>query len=277
MLKTKIISGISLILLSTVCLAEGNSADSALTVKQNELSAFQEFDDQYYIGYGLGIGNATNSYKQNASYSTTNVGFGVEKLFDMGVWASFNGMLMTNYYNHSSNPNAKSEPVGLDPSVANLDLKVGYAFPLIQNDLLITPYGLIGRNTNITSTSLKDNMDPDSGTSTITVNSTHDYFLSTGIGGRLEYRLDRVFDFYFDQNAIYNIDMSQPNSQYAPLSNVSFTSTLGAKFNIWRELQLGAQTYYTFSELTNSLTASQQYALIPNAFFGGMVTVGLTY
>ncbi len=243
-----------------------------------ENQAFQDFDNQYYIGYGLGYGNTKNGYGQRAAYSTNSVGFGVEKLFDMGVWIAFDGVMVSDYVNHSSNPNAQANPVGQDPMLAALDVKVGYAFPVLKDTLLLTPYGTFGRNTNISSTSLKDNMTPDGGgTNTITVNSTKDYFLASGVGGRLEYRVDSVFDFYFDQNFVYNIDMSNPNAQYAPMSNISLNSTLGAKFNVWRELQLGAQTFYSYSALTHTLANSQQYDLVPENTVGGMITVGLTY
>ena len=274
MSKGKLFSFITLMSLS-VCYADDNLNVAESAYADNQV--FQDFDNQFYIGYGMGNGNTKNSYGQKANYATNDVAFGVEKLFDMGIWLAFNGTLMTQYNNLSSNPNAVSDPVGQDPAIADLDLKVGYAFPVLKDTLLLTPYGLLGRNTNISSNSLQDNNSSSSGTSTITVNSTQDYFLSTGLGGRLEYRLDKIFDFYFDQNVVYNIDMSHPTSQYAPMTNVSFTSILGAKFNVWRELQLGAQTYYNYSALTNGLTTPQQYDLIPQNYFGGMITVGLTY
>lgn len=239
--------------------------------------AFQEFDNQYYIGTGMSYGNSKNGYGQNANYNTISVAFGVEKLFDMNLWLAFNGALMTGYGNlNSSNPNAVTAPMGQDPSIANLDLKVGYAFPLIKDTLMITPYGLIGRNTNLSSNSVNNNLPPGP-TPEPTINATQDYFLSGGLGGRLEYRLDSVFDFYFDQNIVYNSDMSQPNSMYSNADNFSYTSTLGAKFNVWNELQLGAQAYYTHSGAVNSPTAAQQYQLVPQNEVGGMITVGLTY
>jgi hypothetical protein len=244
-----------------------------------ENHAFQEFDNQIYIGYGTTYGNLTNTYNQNSNYGTTLIGIGVERLFDMGLWLRFDGTLMTGYSNfNSSNPNALTGPLGQSPSVADLNIKVGYAFPVVKDTLLVTPYALMGRNTNLTSNSLNNNnASGTGGTSTLNANVTQDYFLTGGIGGRIEYRINSVFDIYFDQNALYNSERSGPTSNYTSATNYQLTSTLGAKFNVWDELQLGLNGFYTYNQLSGAAAPAQFYQLYQQNQVGGMVTVGLTY
>lgn len=256
--------------------SSSTSVESAPSVPENQ--AFQNFDDQYYIGFGTGYGNSKNGYGQNSNYGLTMIGFGVERLFDMGLWLRFDGSMMTGYGNmNSSNPNAITTPLGQDPSFADLNFKLGYAFQPLKDTLLVTPYGLLGRNTNLSSNSLNNNMTPSGGTITPTVNTTQDYFFSGGFGGRIEYRINNYIELYFDQNVIYNADMSQPNSNYASASNFSFTSNLGAKFNVWDELQLGANGYYSYYSMVYGPTHDQMFQLYPQNEIGGMVTIGLTY
>lgn len=266
-----------LIAMGTTSVFAAQVEESAPVALDNQ--AFQKFDDQFYLGFGGTYGNLKNAYGENANYGMTTLGFGVERLFDMGLWMRFDGTMMASYTNfNSSNPNAITAPMGQDPSIANLDMKIGYAFPVVKDTLLVTPYGLVGRNTNLSSNSLNNNMSTGGdGTTTPTVNTTEDYFLTGGIGGRIEYIPTEWAEVYFDQNILYSSDQSQPTSTYASMSNFSFTSTVGAKFNVWQELQLGASAYYTHYALVNGATSAQQYQLNPQNNISFMATVGLTY
>lgn len=271
----KILISISLSLISGLVFAEDSSTAG---VESSEYQAFQKFDNQFYIGLGTNYGNLVNAYQQNTNYGTDYMAFGIERLFDMGLWLQFNGSLMTNYTNYnSSNPNAADGPLGQDPSIGNLNLKVGYAFNVVPDTLLVTPYAIAGRNTNLTSNSLNNNMSTGGGVNVLTANVTQDYFLSGGLGGRVEYRLDKMFEFYFDQNMIYNLDRSQPNSNYTPASNYQFVSTLGAKYNVWEDLQLGLQAYYQYNQLSGAASYDQQYQLYQKNQVGVLATIGLTY
>jgi hypothetical protein len=271
----KLIVSLSLVLSSSLALAV-SPAESGVVLPENY--AFQEFDNQYYIGIGTNYGNLTNSYAQNTNYGTTFVGFGIERLFDMGLWARFDGSMMIGYSNYNStNPNATTGPLGQDPAIGDLNVKVGYAFPVLVDTLLVTPYVLVGRNTNLTSNSLNNNLSNSGGVNNLTSNVTQDYFLTGGLGGRVEYRINKVFDVYFDQNVLYNSDQSQPTATYTSASNYQLTSTLGAKFNVWDELQLGLQAFYTYNALTGSPTSAQQYQLYQQNQIGTMATIGLTY
>lgn len=255
-----------------------NTPIAAESASLSQYHSFQEFDNQYYVGYGTGYGNLTNSYGQNSNYGSTFIGIGVEHLFDMGLWARVDGTLLSGYSNfNSSNPNAETGPLGQDPSVGNLDLKVGYAFNAIPDKFLVTPYILLGRNTNLTSNSLNNNMSSSNNVNNLSANVTQDYFLTGGFGGRVEYRIDKYIELYADQNALYNSDNSQPNSSYTPASNYQLTSTLGAKFNVWDELQLGVNGFYTYTQLSGAPSIAQQYQLYQQNQIGMMATVGLTY
>lgn len=271
----KLIVSLGLICGSGVAVASP-LVESGTVLPENH--AFQEFDNQYYLGIGTSYGNLTNSYAENTNYGTTFIGFGIERLFDMGLWVRFDGTMMIGYSNYNStNPNATTGPLGQDPSIGNLNFKVGYAFPVIADTLLVTPYALVGRNTNLTSNSLNNNMSSSGGVNNLSSNVTQDYFLTGGLGGRLEYRINKIFDVYFDQNMLYNSDRSQQSSTYTSASNYQLTSTLGAKFNVWDELQLGLQAFYTYNALTGSPTAAQQYQLYQQNQIGTMATIGLTY
>ncbi|MEN9946153.1 MAG: hypothetical protein RLZZ293_539, partial [Pseudomonadota bacterium] len=140
------------------------------------------------------------------------------------------------------------------------------------------PYALIGRNTNLTSNAINNNQttNPD-GTKSLNANVTQDYFLTGGLGARLEYQVDHYWLFYYDQNLIYNSDRSQPTSDYSSANNIQLTSLLGVKANVWDELQIGVSGFYTYSKLTASKTFNQQYELYPQNQVGAMVSLGLTY
>ncbi len=268
---------LALSLSSVTVFAEDTAAAESAPLPANH--AFQEFDNQFYIGFGTGYGNFNNAYGQNSNYGTTYVGLGVERLFDIGLWASIDATMMTGYSNfNSSNANAGTGPLGQNPAVANLDAKVGYAFNPIKDKLQVTPYILVGRNTNLTSNSLNNNTSSGGGgTGNLSANVTQDYFLTGGIGGRIEYRIDKYLLLYFDQNALYNADMSSPNSNYNPASNYQLTSTLGLKYNAWDQLQLGLNSFYTYNQLSGAVSSQQQYQLYQQNQVGIMATVGMTY
>lgn len=255
----------------------GNVLASQTDSSTVESQVFQKFDNQFYIGMGTSYGNLTNAYGQNSNYGTTSINFGFERLFDIGLWLRFDGSMLTGYSNfNSTNPNALTGPLGQNPSVGNMDAKLGYAFMPLAEKLLVTPYLLFGRNTNLTSNSLNNNQTTTAGVQNLT-NVTQDYFLTLGVGARLEYRLNQIVAVYFDQNALYNSDQSTPNANYASASNYQLVSTLGAKFNVWQSLQLGIEGFYSYNQLSNGVTQLQQYQFYPQNQVGGMATIGLTY
>jgi hypothetical protein len=246
-------------------------------VTNNEYSAFQQFDRQYSLGYGLRGGDlsaAGNSGHFNAQF----MNFEVERLFDMGLWMDINAYMNVAY---NQNPNVDQAVqmfgnlTGSDPLFGGLNARVGYGFTLDTDHLLIIPYGVLGRNTNYSSYTLQG---------TTTSNLVSNYYWTYGAGARLEYRLDKVFDFYLDQNILYNSSQANMTQGMNQADFYSYRTTLGAKFNVWRKLQLGAQTFYDKYNYTSPLisanpsdSATTNQALVPTGSVGGMVSVGLTY
>lgn len=269
-----------------VTLAIGSASVFALDNQK-----FQEFDRQMSLGYGAyqmtlqnGAGNQTLQQSQILNLD-------VERLFDIGVWADItaNMNLTTNSLGNqaygtgqgnSGIPGLSGMPASQDPSLGGVNAKIGYAFPLLCQHLQLTPYALVGRNTNLAMSTIVGNG---------YANVTNDYFYTGGFGGRIEYRINKTFNLYFDQNMAYNWDQSGPTGGMMPQNTMTFTSTLGAKFNIVKNLQLGANVFYDNYQpmaATPPITASlngggsgvnQVSVYQPQYSYGGMISVGLTY
>jgi len=249
----------------------GNSAIYAATTNSqpNEYTPFQQFDNEYNIGYGVTSGNLTNGNTGGVN-NTQFMNIEVEHLFNMGVWFDVNASLLT-YYSQEVDPAVASlgNTTGSQPNFGGLNANVGYAFAFIPEHLLLIPYGTVGRNTNLSSYTLNN-----AGTNT---NLTQDYFWTFGIGARLDYRINNIFDVYLDQSAVYNSSQAPVTQGLAPNDNYLYTTTLGAKFNVYRSLQLGAKGFYQNSYYTQSLTGAGSTAWVPQSTVGGLVSIGLTY
>ncbi len=255
-------------------------------------SAFQEFDDEYNIGYGwsqmtLQNGSANQTLQQN-QYMTLEV----ERLFDMGVWLDVgaNLVLSQNSLGNQAQGTGNGQsgvagqpgmPASQDPNFGGVNAKVGYAFPVLSQNLQVTPYALAGRNTNLAMSAIVAN-----GYNNVST----DYYYTGGVGGRIEYRINKYILVYGDQLISYNWDQSGPSAGVEPQNVMNYVSTLGAKFNVVKNLQLGANAFYnnyqqmaaapTPTSSNNGGTASNgQLTTIyqPQSSFGGVITVGLTY
>ena len=53
-------------LIPSVVMADNAAPESSVTQAENQ--AFQQFDNQFYIGLGTTYGNLTNGYGQNSNY-----------------------------------------------------------------------------------------------------------------------------------------------------------------------------------------------------------------
>lgn len=237
--------------------------------ESNIYKSFQQFDRQYNVGIGATSGQVYNG-STGGLYSNEFLSMEVERLFDVGVWMDVSAYLNT-YYTQPDDPAVieVGMTTGSQAQFGGINAKVGYAFPLIKNTLLITPYMLVGRNVNLSSYTLSS--------APSTANLTQDYFWTIGGGGRLEYRIDDTYDIYLDQSAAYNASQAPTTQGFAANNNYQYTTTFGAKFNVYKKLQLGAQTFYTNSYYTNSLTTINGQSYVPTNSFGGMATIGLTY
>ena len=250
----------------------------ANTVFANNLDSFQKFDNQFNVGYGVTMGNIVNGSNNQALVGTNYLQLDVERLFDNGIWFDLSAGLMTYSTNYNSiAPGTAPGLIGQNPNIANLNTKVGYAFPLVTDIVKITPYALIGRNTNLTANTLVNTttIDPATGVGT-TPNITQDYFYTTGLGGRLEYRINDKFSTYFDQSIAYNFDQSTSGNVYsgANSSNWMFTSSANIKYNVTKQLQFGLNGFYSYQMASGSMP-SNQYQLQQN--LGGLISVGITY
>lgn len=255
---------------------------SASAFAASSYTEFQKFDNQFNLGYGITSGKVSNAGGQKTAGTDTQfISLEIERLFDVGVWLRANASYVS-YYGQSQVdlPGGKGNTTGSQPNFGGININVGYAFPLIANHLLLTPYGLVGKNTNISTYTV-------AAAGSLT-NITQDSFYSFGLGGRLEYRINNYVDVYLDQNAVYNDSHAPVQSGFTGSGNYSFTTALGAKFNVVKYLQLGVQgffTAYSFPSLTNTSTGPlapvagviPSNFMVPTTTFGGLVTLGLTY
>lgn len=252
------------------------SSTASFAVANN--SEFQEFDNQISIGYGQNSTtskSATAAGGSGAEYSSTGsmLNFEGERLFNNGVWVDVNANMQFGGGPTSINVTAPY----IAPSYG-LNGKVGYAFSLANQHLLLTPYGLVGINNNQNSTVGEDLL------SQSPLNSADNFYYTGGIGGRLEYRINRWIELYADQNIAYNWDQSNPQFGIAPQDFTSYTSTLGAKFNLAPSFQLGVRGWYTGIEQASGSNVIPASAGIGGGTFaqaasgyGGLVSVGITY
>ncbi len=254
--------------------------------------AFQEFDNQYNAG--LGVNNITlyNGGNQQSLLQSQYMSLGVERLFDLGLWFDINANLVLSQNNlgtqaqgtgmaPSDVDNYPGMPASQDEDLGGVNAKIGYAFPILPERLQVTPYGLVGRNTNLSmSTIVSNNFN----------NVTNNFYYTGGVGARIEYRINKNILVYGDQLAAYNWDQSAPIGGIPPQNNMVWTSTVGAKFNPYKSLQLGLQGFYTNYQAqasppsatpTNNGGSSATGGLYtiyqPQSSIGAQISIGLTY
>jgi hypothetical protein len=246
---------------------------------------FQEFDNQYNAGYSITQYSLTNGAGNQTLQQNQAISLDVERLFDIGVWFDVNANIVTATNSLGNRAIGTGQgnsqvPASQVPNLGGVNAKVGYAFQVIHKDLLLTPFVLLGRNTNVaTSTIIGNNFN----------NITNDYFITGGVGGRAEYRIDKYILLYADQTIAYNWDQSGPIGGVMPQNNMLYTTTLGAKFNVVKNLQLGLNGFYNnFQNMaTPPNTATSNGGNLPNGTttsiyqvqsnMGMMITAGLTY
>ncbi len=241
-----------------------------------ENSAFQAFDDQYNIGFGMSQTNVISpgSLPSTAQVTNQSINVDAERLFDVGVWmdvqANFAISSVRNQpYGIGASGDTGSNALNQGFNLGGLNAKVGYAFTLADQHIQITPYALGGINTNWSSSTVAANGG---------ANLTQDYFYTGGVGARLEYRINNAVLVYADQNGTYNWDQSAPLGGIQPQNNTALTSTLGAKFNVVKNLQLGVNGFYNYYQPQGTVpTFNGQKVYTPQDAFGGVVSVGLTY
>lgn len=260
--------------------------ESAVIANPN--ASFQKFQNEYNIGYGYSQGTLINGAQNTSTYSTQSINVELEHLFDMGVWFDVNFNMLTNNSqsnlgplnggngSYSGNPMYQNGAAfNQNPFAFTFQGRVGYAFNLIENELQLTPYAMLGRNANwATSTILANNAQ----------NVTADYFYTGGFGARLSYRINHAILVYADQAFSYNWDNSGAvkTTQTSPAyygksyaaTNYGFTSTVGAKFNVYKDLQLGTNVFWNNFQPQSNISGLMY---TPTNTYGGQVSIGLTY
>lgn len=201
---------------------------------------FQRFDNEISFGINAQQGNfnTLDVAKHPNIYDLVALNLEVEKLFDVGLWLNVNvGNLQT--YTQTTSLN----PLGGYPFIATFNAKIGYNIAFTKF-FAMTPYINFGKNANLTS------FTGTYGGASINQGVSKDFFYTPGIGLRFEFPINKYIYVFFDQMYAYNYDQSNiPVSDLGNYtiiaSNSQWTSTLGAKVNLWQNLQLAANVFYT--------------------------------
>ncbi|MFN8770755.1 MAG: hypothetical protein ACK5Z5_04735 [Neisseriaceae bacterium] len=261
-------------------------ADNATS---NEFEAFQKFDNQVSLGMSFTQATLANGANNQALQQDQFMSLDVEHQFDNGIWADLNAYMMTSTNslgNHSVGTGmGYGMPASQEPNLGGFNAKLGYSFPASQT-FMITPYATLGRNMNLAMSTILANGQ---------ANATNDFFYTAGLGARAQFVVNKYIDIYLDQSWAYNWDQSGPLYGVMPQNNSVFTTTLGAKFNVWRQLQLGVGLFYNnfqYDAVAPNTTTLQGGSVInggngsdggtvsvyqPQYSFGGMVSVGMTF
>lgn len=241
-----------------------------------DYTQFQAFDNQISIGYGLQQQTTTANGGGNNNNSTSNmVNLEGERLLNNGIWIDLNANMVFGQ-NSTTTSNA-----GVQQPVQNnygFNGKVGYAFPVAAQHLLITPYGTAGLNNNGIANANTAAPTTAGGPSTSNSTVSNQFYYTGGVGGRIEYRINHAVLIFADQDATYNWDQTTYTNGIPAQNFYGFTTTAGVKFNVVKDFQIGVKGFYQNDQMdassgTNSGVAYSQ----PQTGFGGLVSVGLTY
>ncbi|MCE2706611.1 MAG: hypothetical protein LW807_05985 [Proteobacteria bacterium] len=247
---------------------------------------FQKFDNQISIGASSSQMTLANGGANQSLQVSQNMAFDAERLFNNGIWANLNAYIMTNTNSLGNQSTGTGMGYGMpatqDPFVGGFNAKVGYAYPPLNfadQAILLTPYILLGRNTNLAMSTILANGQ---------VNVSNDFFYTGGLGLKAQYMINQYIDVYLDQSWAYNWDQSGPLYGIQPQNSQTFTTTLGAKFNVYQQLQLGTGLFYNnyqyaaTAPATTTLTGGNVNGTTvsvyqPQYSFGGMVSIGMTF
>lgn len=213
----------------------------AVVKSANPYEDFQKFDNQISIGMSFSQATLSNGAQQQTLQQSQFMSLDAEHLFNNGVWANLNAYMMTSTNSLGNQAlgtgQGYGQPASQEPNVGGFNAKVGYSFPfdIADQKFMVTPYGIGGRNTNLAMASILANSYS---------NVTNDYFLTAGLGVKAQYIVNKYVNVYLDQAWAYNWDQSAPLYGIMPQNNQVFTTTLGAKYNVWEQLQLGVALFY---------------------------------
>jgi len=246
--------------------------------EENSYSNFQDFKNEYNLGYTIASGSWTKG--GSGDYSQQAIDFEIEHLTDFGLWFDVSASLLTDYtQTYPTSTTTQTYPTELtgDQGIyGGINGKLGYGFVVMPDQLLLTPYASFGRNTNLSTYTLSTLNPYD--------NITSAYFLSMGGGLRADYLANQDYDLYVSQDIIYNLDMADHSivagTNLPSSDNVQYTTKAGVKYNLNKLVQFGVGVYFTHYSFANAQiypnSGFTNYAN-PNNEFGGVFSVGLTY
>lgn len=202
-----------------------------------EGSVFQQMDNQIGLGYSYVNSNAynpSNPFNKTTVTNSSNLNLHLEQLFDSNVWLAVDGSFaFSASQNYSGGYSYDTQSFGFP---AGISAKGGYSFNWEDIGLQVIPYATLGRVLNYNGTALAD-----SGF----VNSFYNMY---GGGARVEYVFIPGASVYFDQSIAY---MQDPTGNYFNQSSISYTSTLGARYNVTKYFQLGLQGSINYMSMFN--------------------------
>jgi hypothetical protein len=253
--------------------------------KLTDYTRFQKFDNQISIGANMNQMTLANGSGNHVLQQSQNMNFDAERLFNNGVWANIDAYIMTSTNSLGNQATGTGMGYGMpasqDPFVGGVNAKVGYAYPPLNFDnqsLLFTPYILLGRNTNLAMSAILANGQ---------ANVSNDFFYTAGLGLRAQYIVNQYINLYADQSWGYNWDRSGPLNGIQPQNSQLFTTTLGAKFNVYQQLQLGVALFYNnyqydatapaTTTLTGGTASITPSVYQPQYSYGGALSIGMTF
>ena len=204
---------------------------------------FQGLDNQISLGYGYTSASAYNP-SFNGTKTTTNsssVNLHLEQLFDNSLWFGGDGSFIFKAKQNGPAGAGFSQSIQELNFPASLSAKLGYSFNWSNDDdgFQVIPYLTLGRSLNYNGATILQNGFVDS------------YYNMFGGGVRLEYAFVSNASLFFDQTIGY---LNDPSTNQLNLSTMSYSSSLGIKYNVSSHLQLGAQGIFNQLNLINGST-----------------------
>ncbi len=247
------------------------SGDSAASYYSNYTNpVLADFDNSYSIGLGYisSKNNFNGGNQPSINTSLDYLNFNISHLFQNNVWANLNAQLINDINQTNVNTGIVNSLVPTYTGFpGNVLANVGYAFPLQSADVQFIPYGNAGVVMNINSYNIRTN--------TSIMNAiSRDMYLQYGAGARAEYAVNSLFQIYADQLFAIMNDQSQLG-----FNAWRSTTTLGAKLDPGKTLQLGLKGFYDSINPTTSAynSGSSTYYSAQQNSLGVEFDIGMRY
>jgi hypothetical protein len=236
---------------------------------------FQSFNNALSIGFGISRLNLSNG-SDSALVSGVSYQLDIERLFNNGIWMDLNSSVVVSSLTSQSIGTGSSaslkSPFNQNPDLGGINLNLGYSY-LMSDDLLVTPFFNLGRNTNLASSTVYFNNNK---------NISNDFYYTLGVGSRIDYIINKSVMLYIKPYIDYNWDQSGPINGVMPQNNLTYNIMLGSKFDVYKNFQIGLNGYYSYYQQMSDLpidkyTNKPIYTANSNSGYGGNITFGLVY